>query len=61
MLMNRGSKLGLHVGGVTEDDVSEVVWYVNELRHEVLHWLDEHPDGQYCIDRQAPRCYLTHI
>jgi hypothetical protein len=31
-----------YVGGVTEDDVSELVGYVNELRHEVLRWLHEH-------------------
>jgi hypothetical protein len=31
-----------YVGGVTEDDVSELVRYVHELREEVLHWLDEH-------------------
>ena len=31
-----------YVGGVTEEDVSELIGYVNELRAEVLRWLNEH-------------------
>jgi len=31
-----------YVGGVTEEDVSELVGYVHELRQEVLDWLNEH-------------------
>jgi hypothetical protein len=30
-----------YVGGVTNDDVAELVGYVNELRAEVLRWLNE--------------------
>ena len=30
-----------YVGGVTEADVTELIGYVNELRDEVLHWLNE--------------------
>ena len=30
-----------YVGGVTEEDVSELIGYVNELRGEVLRWLNE--------------------
>lgn len=30
-----------YVGGVTEEDVIELISYVNELRDEVLRWLDE--------------------
>jgi len=34
-----------YVGGITEDDVAELVEYVNELRDEVLRWLNEnHPE-----------------
>ena len=34
-----------YVGGVTEEDVSELIGYVNELRGEVLRWLnDRHPE-----------------
>ena len=34
-----------YVGGVTEEDVSELIGYVNELRNEVLRWLNEnHPE-----------------
>lgn len=34
-----------YVGGITEDDVAELVGYVNELRDEVLRWLNEnHPE-----------------
>lgn len=28
-----------YVGGVTEEDVAELIQYVNELRDDVLHWL----------------------
>jgi hypothetical protein len=30
-----------YVGGVTEEDVTELISYVNELRDEVLRWLNE--------------------
>ena len=30
-----------YVGGVTEEDVSELIGYANELRGEVLRWLNE--------------------
>jgi len=30
-----------YVGGITNDDVAELVGYVNELRGEVLRWLNE--------------------
>jgi uncharacterized protein (UPF0332 family) len=30
-----------YVGGVTEEDVTELIGYVNELRNEVLSWLNE--------------------
>jgi len=34
-----------YVGGVTKEDVSELIGYVNELRGEVLRWLnDRHPE-----------------
>ena len=34
-----------YVGGITKDDVAELVSYVNELRDEVLRWLNEnHPE-----------------
>jgi len=34
-----------YVGGVTNDDVAELIGYVNELRDEVLRWLNEnHPE-----------------
>ena len=34
-----------YVGGITKDDVAELVGYVNELRDEVLRWLNEnHPE-----------------
>ena len=34
-----------YVGGVTEDDVEELVAFVNELREEVLNWLrNKHPE-----------------
>jgi uncharacterized protein (UPF0332 family) len=34
-----------YVGGVTEEDVSELVGYANELRNEVLRWLNKrHPE-----------------
>jgi hypothetical protein len=31
-----------YVGGVTEEDVLELIEYVNKLRDEVLRWLNEH-------------------
>jgi len=31
-----------YVGGVTEEDVTELIGYVNELHDEVLQWLNEH-------------------
>lgn len=31
-----------YVGGVTEEDVDELIEFVNELREEVLIWLNEH-------------------
>jgi uncharacterized protein (UPF0332 family) len=34
-----------YVGGVTEEDVTELISYVNELRDEVLRWLDESHAG----------------
>jgi hypothetical protein len=34
-----------YVGGVTEEYVSELVGYVNELRDEVLRWLNKHHAG----------------
>jgi uncharacterized protein (UPF0332 family) len=34
-----------YVGGVTEEDVTELIGYVNELRNEVLSWLNkQHAD-----------------
>jgi len=30
-----------YIGGVTEEDVSELIAYANELRDEVLRWLNE--------------------
>ena len=34
-----------YVGGVTEEDVEELITFVNELREEVIQWLKEqHPD-----------------
>ncbi|MDD1700227.1 MAG: hypothetical protein LUQ04_05470 [Methanoregula sp.] len=34
-----------YVGGVTEEDVDELIEFVNELREEVLQWLKkQHPD-----------------
>jgi hypothetical protein len=34
-----------YAGGITEDDVAELIGYVNELRDEVLRWLNEnHPE-----------------
>jgi uncharacterized protein (UPF0332 family) len=34
-----------YVGGVTEEDVAELVGYVNEMRQEILRWLNErHPE-----------------
>jgi len=34
-----------YVGGVTEEDVEELIAFVNELREEVIQWLKkQHPD-----------------
>ena len=34
-----------YVGGVTEEDVDELIAFVNELREEIIKWLDkQHPD-----------------
>jgi len=34
-----------YVGGVTEEDVEELISFVNELREEVIQWLKkQHPD-----------------
>jgi uncharacterized protein (UPF0332 family) len=34
-----------YAGGVTEEDVAELIAFVNELREEVILWLNEqHPD-----------------
>ena len=34
-----------YVGGVTEEDVEELITFVNELREEVIQWLKkQHPD-----------------
>jgi len=31
-----------YIGGVTEEDVSELVGYAKELHDEVLRWLNKH-------------------
>jgi hypothetical protein len=31
-----------YIGGVTEEDVAELIGYVNELRAEVVRWLNDH-------------------
>ena len=34
-----------YVGGVTEDDVEELIAFVRELREEVINWLrQKHPE-----------------
>jgi hypothetical protein len=34
-----------YVGGVTEEDIEELIAFVNELREEVIQWLKkQHPD-----------------